>query len=463
MSVRGSAARVGLAVLGLSLAPGPALAQPADDRVDEVLRGVLAPLLEGLRSRGCNGSGGVRVDSPLGSTRALQESAGRLLTGACGAPSVGLPSGPTTGSEEALARDLEVLLALRFDGQGRRLALAATLHRFPRDPWRDFLATPDGRDNAEARLERTLPVSSQVARRLGLRGRGEMYVPVSNGYRAIPTPFRSVVALQAADLDGDGGDELVLVSTDRVRVARFTGTTLTFLPEGPRGAASLAALGWAPVPLRQPLGSAAPDADGRRVLVRTSAQGSLGAVSLNEGAVTVAALGRVDAWPAEGFGCVTLAPGGSTVRGVLPGCQGAPSPWPPGEATAAVPVAREFISIDGTSTRWELRTDGEGSGQVRAGDRTFPLADVASPVALEDLDDDGEPELVTASASAPGAPDRLRVFTLTSTGVVPRATQSIPAALEALAVGDLDGDGFREVVAAFRDPQRRTITLWVFP
>ena len=136
---------------------------------------------------------------------------------------------------------------------------------------------------------------------------------------------------------------------------------------------------------------------------------------------------NVDLYPAAGVGCVALRPGSHLVSGVVSACDATP-PVPVQGAVAAVPVAYAQTLPDGARRRWEVRATGAGQAEVRRdGAVLATLDDVASPALLDDLDGDGRVELVTASASAPGGPDRVRVFSLHER-VEERATGRRPCA-----------------------------------
>lgn len=302
----------------------------------------------------------------------------------------------------------------------------ATLYVVDPGPWFTFLA--EGAPTAR----RVAAVPVDVARpRAAARP------------RTVATPFRGTSALALADLDGDRRDEIVLLTADRVRVARLQGASLAFAPDAPPSAPPPRAA----VPLRQPFGSAVRD-DGRpAVRFRASAHASLGEVTLVGGAAVVRALPG-DLYPLAGGGCAHLQAGTAAVDGLSPGCDGAVAP----ARLASLPVARG---------PWEIRPDVAGRAEVRNGGALVAtLTDVAAPFALDDLDGDGAPELVTASASPYGGPDRVRVFTL-GARVDERTSVAVPGPVEALGVGDLDGDGRREVVASVLDPARGASTLWI--
>jgi hypothetical protein len=245
-----------------------------------------------------------------------------------------------------------------------------------------------------------------------------------------------------------------------VRAARVVGASLAFIPDVQ---ALLSVLGNAPMPLRQPLASLAVD-PALGLLVRTSQYAEMGALRLANNQLAVSALDGMDLYPAQGMGCVSLQPGTDLVRAVgacaMPFQTAAVS-----TAMAAVPVALtvgavRFEATPEPSGRVEVRHRDEGDRRVL---RTVTIADMAPPLALVDLDDDGDPELLGAAAGEPGGPDRLRVFTLRPTALEERPGITTPGPIEAIAAGDLDGDGQREVVVSAADPTRHTSVLWVLP
>lgn len=274
--------------------------------------------------------------------------------------------------------------------------------------------------------------------------------------RVIATPFRGVVALAVADLDGDRRAELLLATPLRVHVARLRERSLVFV--GDAQGASLAVLGVHPAPLREPLGAMAPDPSRAAVWVRTSAVRALGEVTLSGSRVVVTARAGADVYPTLGGGFARLAARGDRVatRALDPFAAGVGDTVVEGPMNAAFPAWH----ASGVSA-W---ADGAGRASLRRAERpAVTLADVAPPLVLDDLDVDGQPELFAASASAPGAADRVRVFTVTEAGVRERAGIAVPGPLQAMASGDLDGDGAPELVAASRDPERGTTTLHVIP
>ncbi len=276
--------------------------------------------------------------------------------------------------------------------------------------------------------------------------------------RTVLTPFRNTVALAVADMDGDRRAEIVMASPDRVRVARFTGTTLAFVPDAPGNVTT----GWAAVPLRQPVGSIDVDAGQRVARVRTSSHAHMSLVEIAQGLVRVRSTGS-DLYPLPGGGCVTLRPSSDVVAGVVAACDTTPAVPPEGVSVLA-PVSAQWAGADGVSHRFEVRTSGQGSADIRRDGTLFAtLTDVAAPFVLADLDEDGRVELVTASASAPGTADRVRVFTLGERAADERPGVSVTGPIESMAAGDLDGDGHRELVVSVQDPQRRTTTLWILP
>lgn len=411
-SPRRPAALLAAALLGASAARAGG--------AEDVARSLDAPLRESVPEARHANAVGVRV---VGAAPApVREALARALVAAVPG-AIALDRGDDLAGALAAARAVSVprALVVETDASG---AGVASLHVVDPGPWFTFLA-------AEPAPRRVASVPIEAARP----------TPAARP-RTVATPFRGVAALALADLDGDRRDELVLVTGDRARVARFQGASLAFVREAPASAAPRRA----PVPLRQPLGAAARDGERPSVRFRTSAHASLGEVTMADGAALVRSL-DADLYPAPGLGCVHVSPA-AVVDGLSPRCDAAVSPT----RLASVPAARGA---------WEVRAEAAGRAEVRRdGAVVATLADVAAPFALDDLDGDGSPELVTASASAWGAPDRVRVFALGAT-VDERSSVTVPGPVEALGVGDLDGDGRREVVASVLDPTRGTSTLWI--
>lgn len=249
--------------------------------------------------------------------------------------------------------------------------------------------------------------------------------------RTIPTPFRDVVALAFGRLGTSSA--LAVLSTESLRIARIEARTLGFVPRD----WPLLALGPTAVPARQPLGAMTWDASGIRV--RTSAQRRMG----------------------------TLRPEG---EGLAAAWQAAGDAWPSGDDNVAVDALRARVGqaaafpANWRSADGALRVTCDGTGGCVVQRDTAPLAtlrDVAPPVLLDDLDDDGVPELVTASAAAPDAPDRVRVFTLRAGALVEGAGVATAGRVLALAAGDTPVG--RSLAVAFHDPARGAATLLLAP
>lgn len=361
---------------------------------------------------------------------------------------VALTSGDDLVGAVRAAREARTPRLLRVEvtaSQGVTRASASLIVVDP-GPWSTFLASSEPEPATVATLERsaTTAITAPPAATWPAPGRP----------RLVATPFHATVALSANDLDGDGRDELVIVTADRVRVARMNGASLAFTRE-----AGGATLPRAPVPLRQPLGSADRDVARRIVRYRTSQLSTMAEVSLTGDVARARSLG-VDLYPAPGFGCVALRNGSHLVAATTVTCDATSAPV--SGAVAAVPVAFDE-SAGSAHVRWEARTNGDGRAEIRRDGAPFAtLDDAASPASLDDLDGDGHPELVLASASAPGAPDRVRVFSLTARPEE-RASIAVPGTVEAITVGDLDGDRRRELIVSVFDPSRRASTLWIVP
>jgi len=209
-----------------------------------------------------------------------------------------------------------------------------------------------------------------------------------------------VLAAACGDVDGDGGNELVLVSASRVAEGRIRGgrfvpdRTATWDAIGPRS----------PVPMREPLAGAA------------IAEGTIDVGSTARGGVRLDAdlrLGEtligMPAWGGDGIVCLMPEPSAGAFDGAPVDCAVRRDPRP----AIAVPAPRfdAFAAASVTDVLGHERlvvAVREPSGRVRlkAGEATSaPDLLFGAQLAVVDLDQDGYPELVTsADLSFPGAP-----------------------------------------------------------
>ena len=252
--------------------------------------------------------------------------------------------------------------------------------------------------------------------------------------RTIPTPFRDVVALAVGTLGAPASPALALATTDALRVARVEPRNLVFLPT----VWALHPLGAAPSPPREPLGAMTWNAEGIRV--RTSAQSQMGALARDGAGLSPTLRAMGDLWPV-GTGAVRVDPATARVIGE-------------GAAFSA--------SWSGEIGTVSAVCDGAGGCAVRLGAETLAtLREVSTPVVIDDLDEDGAPEVITASASAPDAPDRVRVFSLVGRALTERAGVATPGPVRAIATGEA-AEG-RVLVIAAQDLARGAATLMIVP
>lgn len=269
-----------------------------------------------------------------------------------------------------------------------------------------------------------------------------------------------VVAVTAADLDRDGKAELYVVTTNEVVAAT--------LGNGARELARVAFTGEPAVP-------ASRDVVGTVVIDDPRAQASATVATVASSALIVA----VSSWAKDmrvswegkqlvgkpgtaGFRVcgdrLLLAPGrnhfreggaaliGARCRGDLIDAAGLPLRLR-GElgATGTLDVKLERCAVDGNACRL--------AGSYR-------YKDIGAAFELADVDRDGAPDLVASSASAPGAPDTVRVIALGAPAARPMYKRAFPGGVAGLAVVDSDGDGLVEVFAVIRLAGAARVEVW---
>jgi hypothetical protein len=93
---------------------------------------------------------------------------------------------------------------------------------------------------------------------------------------------------------------------------------------------------------------------------------------------------------------------------------------------------------------------------------TYEHGGIGTAFAVADLDRDGTLELVAAGAGAPGDPDALRVVALGATDKArPKLRKAFTAGgISGIAVGDVDGNGVADAIAAVRVIGAPRVDLW---
>jgi hypothetical protein len=255
-----------------------------------------------------------------------------------------------------------------------------------------------------------------------------------------------LVAVAAADLDGDGRAELYLVTSREVIAAGMAGklhelgrVAFTGEPAVPAsrdvvgtavvdGTAVIAAVSdWASelrVEWRGKALTATPGAAGFRVC-GDRLQLAAGRNHFREGAVALF---------------------GARCRADLTDAAGHP-----------LRLRAELLATGALDVTVEKCAAG-GDGCQPAG--SYRYKDVGVAFELADVDRDGTPELIASSASAPGDPDVVRVFALGAPVNRPRFKKSFQGGVVGFAVSDGDGDGVAEVLAVVRLAGATRVDVW---
>jgi hypothetical protein len=239
---------------------------------------------------------------------------------------------------------------------------------------------------------------------------------------------QDVLAAACGDIDDDGGDEIVLVSRERVAIGRVR--EAQFVAEHTALWSALAPR--APVPVREPLAGAAFGAS--MVAVGSTERGAL---SLTPELAAQAPLRGIPAWGGDGIVCLMGEPSAGAFDGAPIDCALARDskpkmavPAPRFDAFAADLIAelqgnaRTIVAVHEPSGKLKLKM---GDAPTLAPEGTF-----GAELAVCDLDQDGLPEIATSTDTIDDAID---VWSWPSQGggLRPRLHLPAPAGVRALA------------------------------
>ncbi|HEY0093012.1 MAG TPA: VCBS repeat-containing protein [Archangium sp.] len=251
----------------------------------------------------------------------------------------------------------------------------------------------------------------------------------------LPSP---PAALAAGDLDGDGKDEVAVLTAHAVHVFAADGSLVA--------ERSLDVLPPSSAPTREPFGALAILSGPPRLAAWSTRFAHGEVLTLENGAL-------------RGVSRLEAVPLGPEARGAFVPGQTAFAPevrLGNGEQRLAGVTAR-FTTFSAANSRLLLvHPEGSASFFARPGVAPVPLSGLGAGSALGDLDGDGTPELLTTSPELQPSPDVLRVFKTNggeATVHEPLWQGPLPSG-RALSVvtANLDGDKRREVVVGLTKP-----------
>ena len=256
-----------------------------------------------------------------------------------------------------------------------------------------------------------------------------------------------IVAIAAADLDGDGKAEVYLVTSREVIALGIAGKAMRELGRVPF-------TGDPAVPAsRDVVGTAV--VDGSALIAAASSWAKDLRVEWRGKALT----GKHGA---AGFRVcgdrMQLAPGRNHFREGSAAVFGARCRDDLTDPAGYPLHIRGELSASGTLEVTIGKCAPDGSACQPAG--AYTVKDVGFAFEIADVDRDGTPDVIASSASAPGDADAVRVVALGAATGKPMFKKPFNGGVAGLVVADGDGDGVAEVIAVVRLPGSTRVDLW---
>lgn len=380
------------------------------------------------------------------------------------------PASLARGGAEARARaeGYELLLDGTVALVGGQLHLRAELVATDALIWRDVRYPGSG---AIAHLHASVRADAEV------RAFGGGAPPPAMAFVEQRVAFgaRRVLAAAAADLDGDGLTELVVLHPGAVAVLRVSNAQ-------PRGIEAVTTFSlppplaaWSPRRTVGTLRIADLDGDGRPELLARSSRVAQAVILAYDGKALVARgswpefplLTGVGAGGLAGVRGAALEAGRDTFAGATFGAApGRPEKAAPGLPARFYALQAAVVSERGGGARgYAALVDDAGRLSLR--DEALLRELAALPAVglafdLVDLEDDGELDLVTTEPSSEGEPDGLTVYRLRAGKLRPRwRSTKIDGRIVAVTHGVLDSSGRRALIAVLVEPKGKLSLLLV--
>jgi len=334
---------------------------------------------------------------------------------------------------QGLAAKGGALVYVQVEVSRGQLRVAADLYPRLSNAWdRLRLPLPSPRAHAFA----SAPIDAEVRTYLPPLGLRQIAV------HKVKHELGEVLAAACGDLDGDGGNELVLVTRKSVVWGRVVSDKWI-----PTRAASWDALASrVPVPFRESRATAAivprRDGTGGDLFVGLTDRGG---VAVSRDLLGHSPLLGLPVLVDQASFCVRPNPSASSFDPGFIDCRSGKRETGDALSTRFDAVAAtDLVGKDGGSRRIVASRDSNGMLRVRAGEESVTLEGVGAQVALGDLDEDGVVEVVSTTGSGE---DGMVISSWRGRELAPRTRISAPGGVRALSVCPAEDAGVRALVA----------------